>query len=137
MAGHARVNSLLGGGYHVSNLLTGGGGRGHGSGDHQSGRAVDVVGKGLASYAAEVRRQGGYAAIHGEGSGRHVHAVMGDTNTTRASRSTSGRSGAGGGGTTVIVQPGAIVVYPQTEMDLESALERALDRIIRDSEERS
>lgn len=134
LAGHARVNAALGGGYHVSNLLTGGGGHGRGSGDHQSGRAVDVVGRGMLTYAAEVRRQGGYAAIHGQGGERHVHAVMGDTNTSRAR---SAGAAAQSGGVTVLVQPGAFVIHANSELDIQSAVAAGIDQFIRDAEERS
>lgn len=96
VAAHAGVSAALGGGYGISNALVGGGGHGHGSGDHQAGRAVDVVGRNLPAYAREVRRRGGYAAIHGQGGGKHVHAVMGDTSTRRHGR--MDRGGAGGGG---------------------------------------
>jgi hypothetical protein len=67
-------------GVKVTNILTGGGGRHAGSGDHQAGRALDLTGTGLARYASAVRADGGYAAFHGSGPSRHLHAVpAGDT----------------------------------------------------------
>lgn len=138
LAAHSRINASLGGGYHVSNLLVGGGGHGRGSGDHQAGRAVDVTGRGLGAYAAAVRREGGYAAVHGQGAERHVHAVpAGDTNTSRARRSKNARGATGGAGVQVLVQPGAIVVYAHGQVDVEEAVENALNNIIRDAEERA
>lgn len=79
LAAHHSIASALGGGFRITNLLTGGGGKGRGSGDHQSGRAVDVQGPRMGDYIQAVRAQGGFAEMHGSGRGRHVHAVMGDT----------------------------------------------------------
>lgn len=43
--------------------------------DHLHGRALDLVGPGVSGYAAEVRRRGGFAQMHGSGPNRHLHAV--------------------------------------------------------------
>lgn len=95
---HYAIAGSLGGGYRITNLLTGGGGRGRGSGDHQAGRAVDVQGPRLGAYVQAVRASGGFAELHGSGAGRHAHAVLGDT--------ASPRSGSGGGGSdTVTIGP--------------------------------
>lgn len=55
--------------------------RSHGLGspgsDHAAGRAIDITGPGLNTYAARVRASGGYAAFHGSGPQRHLHAVPG------------------------------------------------------------
>ena len=45
--------------------------------DHARGRALDVTGPGLNAYASRVRAGGGYAAFHGSGPDRHLHAVPG------------------------------------------------------------
>ena len=45
--------------------------------DHARGRALDVTGPGLNAYANRVRAGGGYAAFHGSGPDRHLHAVPG------------------------------------------------------------
>lgn len=88
MAMHA---ALAGPGMKVTNALIGGGGRGYGSGDHQAGRALDVIGPNPIDYISRVRGAGGFAELHGSGSAQHVHAVMGDTTRSRA-----GGSGRGG-----------------------------------------
>jgi len=98
MAAHA---AYAGPGTKVTNALIGGGGRGYGSGDHQAGRALDVTGPNLGRYAQRVRGGGGYAAMHGSGTGRHLHAVMGDTATSRPGA---------GGSVTVVIPPGAVQV---------------------------
>lgn len=73
--------------------------RGHNLGstgsDHASGRALDLVGRGTNNYARAVKAAGGYAAFHGSGSSRHLHAVP-NTRRTKAIA-----AGAGGGGTRV------------------------------------
>jgi hypothetical protein len=43
--------------------------------DHLRGRAMDVRGPRLGSYAQAVRESGGYAAFHGKGVSRHLHVV--------------------------------------------------------------
>lgn len=50
--------------------------------DHARGRAMDVVGPGLNAYAHRVRSGGGYAAFHGSGPDRHLHAVPGGGQVT-------------------------------------------------------
>lgn len=133
LAAHAGVNAALGGGYRISNALIGGGGRGRGSGDHQAGRALDVTGRNLSAYAREVRRRGGYAAIHGQGSGKHVHAVMGDTATGRSGRMS------GPGGSHVTIQSGAIVIHAgnASPAEIRDLVEQLLREIARDAEEMS
>jgi tape measure domain-containing protein len=110
LAAHARYSASTGARTRITNALVGGGGKGHGSGDHQRGRALDLTGSGLASYGAAVRRDGGYADFHGTGAARHLHAVpAGDTRVSRArpiASSSSSSSSSGG----VTIMPGAIVV---------------------------
>lgn len=132
LAAHSAVSGRLGGGYKVTNALMGGGGHGRGSGDHQAGRAVDVTGRNLPAYAREVRANGGYARIHGEGPRKHVHAVMGDTATSRR-----GSMAGGGGGISVVVQDGAIRIDGSTltQAELTAAVQAALNQIIREAEE--
>ena len=45
--------------------------------DHVTGRAIDIVGQNLGSYAVATRNAGGFAEFHGSGRGRHLHAVPG------------------------------------------------------------
>lgn len=48
---------------------------GSGNSDHVTGRALDVVGDNLVSYASAMRGMGGFAEFHGSGAGRHLHVV--------------------------------------------------------------
>lgn len=50
--------------------------------DHVMGRALDLSGPGLNAYAARVRAAGGFAAFHGSGPDRHLHAVPGGGTVT-------------------------------------------------------
>lgn len=129
LSAHNRINAALGGRYMVSNALIGGGGRGRGSGDHQRGRAVDVVGRNLPAYAQAVRAEGGYAAVHGN----HVHAVMGDTATPRR----GGVGTASGSRRTVVVQAGAITILADggDPATIKQAVKDALSEIEREDEE--
>jgi hypothetical protein len=45
--------------------------------DHVTGRALDLVGQNLGSYAVATRNAGGFAEFHGSGDSRHLHAVPG------------------------------------------------------------
>jgi hypothetical protein len=45
--------------------------------DHVTGRAIDIVGQNLGSYAVATRNAGGFAEFHGSGDRRHLHAVPG------------------------------------------------------------
>lgn len=133
LGAHASVNAALGGRYSVSNALVGGGGRGRGSGDHQRGRAVDVVGPNLPAYAREVRARGGYAAIHGQGSNKHVHAVpAGDTPTPRSVR----RGGGSNGGAPNVHIEKIEVVNPHDDADIAAAVSQGIADYFRDREER-
>jgi phage-related protein len=88
------------GGLGISNLFTGGGGLGYGSGDHQAGAAVDLVGPNASRAAELANASGGFGEMHGSGAGRHAHIVpgnvddlrrapMGDTATSRMAPSYS------------------------------------------------
>ena len=48
---------------------------------------MDVKGPHLGSYANAVRAAGGYAALHGQGAGRHLHVAM---RTNRPQAATAG-----------------------------------------------
>jgi len=71
---HARLSSGIPGTQRVTSGL-----RFHNLGspgsDHARGRALDIQGPGLNAYANRVRAAGGYAAFHGSGPSRHLHAV--------------------------------------------------------------
>lgn len=139
MAAHAQASAATGARPTITNALVGGGGHGNGSGDHQNGRALDLTGKGLARYGRYIRAQGGYAAFHGTGRGRHLHAVpaMGDTSSSRArSRATVGSASAGG----VIIAEGAIRVEvnnPSSNVDVEAAVAAGIRAYVQEREERS
>lgn len=143
-AAHGAAMAATGARPTITNVLVGGGGRGRGSGDHQAGRALDLTGKGLHRYGAYMRAIGGYAAFHGTGANRHLHAVppaMGDTRSSMAGRArprpTSTTSG-GGSGAPVVLEAGAIVITnPASEIDLERAIAAGIEAYLRDQEERS
>lgn len=119
----------------VTNVFHGSAG---GASDHTAGRAFDVIGSNLQSYKATVGRLGGFAEMHGSGKGRHLHVAVGDTATPRA-RATASRAasrGGGGGGAPVVIGAGAIVVYPQNEMDLAAGIAQGIADYVRDQEER-
>lgn len=137
LAAHSSAMAATGARLRITNALVGGGGLGHGSGDHQRGRALDLQGSGLARYGAHVRANGGYASFHGSGSDRHLHTVpaAGDTSISRARRRTHG---SGGGGITI--EAGAVTVSvqnPADNVDVESAVISALEAWLQDQEERS
>jgi tape measure domain-containing protein len=141
LAAHNAIAARSGARTTITNAFMGGGGRGRGSGDHQAGRALDLQGSGLHAYAREVRAGGGFAEFHGQGSGRHLHAVpAGDTATSRAS-STSSRATVVGGSSTVppiVIAAGAIVVTnPSDTVDLEQGIADGIERYLTEREERS
>lgn len=141
LATHAQVSAATGARPTITNAFVGGGGKGHGSGDHQAGRALDLQGPGLAKYGRYMRQIGGYAAFHGSGAGRHLHAVppaMGDTSRSMA-RSVRPRAGAG-----AAVDVAPIVIQrleidargASSDVDVEAAALRALRKFNRDRTER-
>jgi hypothetical protein len=46
--------------------------------DHAAGRALDITGQYLGSYATAMNNAGGFAEFHGAGGGRHLHVVPPD-----------------------------------------------------------
>lgn len=91
MSKHNAINSMVGGqrqitsGYRNFAL-------GSINSDHKNGRALDVVGSNLGSYAKAMIGSGGFAEFHGSGQGRHLHTVpgpMGDTSRPASSGSDS------------------------------------------------
>lgn len=120
LAFHARMR---GPGVKITNALVGGGGLGYGSGDHQSGKALDLVGPGLPSYRARARAAGAFAEFHGSGEGRHLHMAIGDTSSSRAP--------GGGGGPAVLLAPNVEVRVEVTnavpsEVDISAATARGV-----------
>lgn len=140
---HQRASMLSGSRLSVTNAFVGGGGRGRGSGDHQAGRALDLQGPGMGAYASTMRAMGGYAAFHGSGADRHLHAVppaSGDTSSTRARSAASRSPSGGGGGGAVVIEAGAIqvqVVNPAADVDVKRATKEAIEEWMRDRGERS
>lgn len=139
MAAHAQATAATGARPRITNALVGGGGHGPGSGDHQRGRALDLTGKGLARYGRYIRAQGGYAAFHGSGSTRHLHAVpaaAGDTVHSRARTRVAAGGGAGGG---VTIEAGAVTVTvtnPGSNVDVAEAVAQGIRDYVREREER-
>ena len=76
MARHNAINSSIAGNRSITS-----GYRTYGLGslnsDHVTGRAIDLVGQNLGSYAIATRNAGGFAEFHGSGGARHLHAVPG------------------------------------------------------------
>ena len=76
MARHNAINSSIAGNRSITS-----GYRTYGLGslnsDHVTGRAIDLVGQNLGSYAVATRNAGGFAEFHGSGGARHLHAVPG------------------------------------------------------------
>lgn len=142
MGAHASISAASGSSPRITNALTGGGGHGWGSGDHQAGNALDLTGQGLSRYRQETRRRGGYAEYHGSGRSRHLHAVpakTGDTRTSMVRRS----SGTSGGGTAivtptrVVIGPGAIIVQGLTAEQAGDAVAAGIETYVRERQERS
>lgn len=136
LATHAALSS----GQTITNALVGGGGRGRGSGDHQAGRALDLTGPGLPRYASKLRAAGGFAQMHGNGSGRHLHAVYpaGDTSRSMAPRAVRAPARTGTTAAPVVIGAGAIVVTsPASTVDLERGIADGIERWMRDREERA
>ena len=76
-AGLAAAHAAFSGGVNGHHITSGirGWGLGSARSDHLRGRAMDVKGPHLGSYANAVRAAGGYAALHGSGASRHLHVV--------------------------------------------------------------
>jgi hypothetical protein len=122
---YSALNAGVPGRRSISNMFAGNPG-----GDHPAGRALDIVGDHLGELGSRVRGAGGYADMHGS----HLHAVFGDTPAPRGVRMGADAAPAG-----VIVMPGASLVNVErveSGVDLERAVQRALDRRDRDAKER-
>lgn len=91
--------------------------------DHRYGRAMDVQGPRLGAYAQVVRRNGGYAALHGTGGNRHLHVVP----QTRRPQPRGGNS----------FHADVTVVNPAAAMDVEAAVARGLRAAARQTRERT
>lgn len=110
MAFHAR---MAGPGVKISNAFVGGGGLGFGSGDHQRGKALDLIGPGLQSYRTNARAAGAFAEFHGSGPDRHLHMAVGDTSSSRASSADAG--------------PAQIVFAPQVTVQVTNPVPAEVD----------
>jgi hypothetical protein len=119
---HAAYSSALGG----HSILSGVRGTGLGSvhSDHRYGRAMDIQGPRLGSYAQVVRRNGGYAAMHGHGANRHLHVVP---QTRRPQSHTAGGN---------TYHADVVVNNPAAPMDVQAAVTRGLREAERQSRER-
>ena len=119
---HGAYSSALGG----HSILSGVRGTNLGSvhSDHRYGRAMDIRGPRLGAYAQVVRRNGGYAAMHGTGGNRHLHVVP---QTRRPAPH------AVGGNT---FHADVTVVNPSGEMDIQGAVARGLRAAARQTKER-
>lgn len=123
LASHSRFNSMVAGkrsitsGVRNTNL-------GSMGSDHKSGRAYDLVGDNLVSYADTVKGAGGFAEFHGSpgGGSRHLHVVppQGD--------SSSPAMVGGGNGSTYNYN---IEVIGSPGMDVNSLAETVMEKIRR------
>lgn len=86
---HAAAAGATPGRSRITSTLRGFGVTGPGSG-HVRGTAWDAAPDFPQAYAANIRRLGGFAAIHDQGSGRHVHAQIGDTTPVPGTTSSGG-----------------------------------------------
>lgn len=94
---------------------------GPGSG-HARGTAWDVAADYPHAYANNIRALGGFASVHDQGSGRHVHAQIGDTIPPPR----AGVAGAGGGDGTIQVLVQIDRVYGQ--VDFERGVANAIEK---------
>lgn len=76
MARHSAINGSVAGNRSITSSYRTTG-LGSMNSDHVTGRAIDLVGQNLGSYAVATRNAGGFAEFHGSGGGRHLHAVPG------------------------------------------------------------
>lgn len=93
--------------------------------DHTTGRAFDLTGDNLVSYAQNVKEAGGFAEFHGgPGEQRHLHVVppVGDSSSP-----VSGGGGAGGSTSNYYT----IEVNASSGMDEEALANKVLDKIKR------
>jgi TP901 family phage tail tape measure protein len=134
MGFHARVSGGVPGKRFVTSHMRSWG-LGSANSDHATGRAYDLVGPNLGSYAAAARRAGGFAEFHGAGPGRHLHVAAGDTPGPRG-----GASSGGDGAPMVVVHvaPGAIVVAnPRDDAEISAAVEEGMARGVQRGIERA
>jgi hypothetical protein len=122
-AAHAGYSSAIGGhsilsGVRSTNL-------GSSASDHLHGRAMDIQGPRLGAYANEVRRRGGYAALHGTGSNRHLHVVP---KTHRPDPTPHAPA---------VIAPNVTVNNPARDIDIEAAVARGIRLGARQARERS
>ena len=131
------MHSALSSGQRITNALVGGGGRGHGSGDHQAGRALDLTGPGLPGYASKLRAAGGFAQMHGAGQARHLHAVYPAGDTARSMAPRVATSHATGQGSMTIGSIHVEVTNPASGIDVRREVVAALRQVQRDQAERA
>lgn len=126
LGAHGAIGASTPGKQYVTNVSYGA----YKGSDHVAGRALDLVGSGLNAYAKQVRAFGGYAAHHGSGPSRHLHAVYGDTARPRGGNAASAPE------QLVLQAPLIGTVYAREEVDVDRAVSRALNQWIRDRNER-
>lgn len=121
-AAHAGYSSAIGGHSILSAVRSTN--LGSSASDHLRGRAMDIQGPRLGAYASEVRRRGGYAALHGTGSNRHLHVVP----KTHRPDPTVVPS---------VIAPQVTVNNPRHDIDIEAAVARGIRLGARQARERS
>lgn len=89
---HIAASGMTSGRTRVTSSLRNYGVSGAGSG-HLNGTAWDTVADRPHEYAGAVRAMGGYATVHDDGSGRHVHSQIGDSSFIPQSPRSAGDDG--------------------------------------------
>lgn len=143
MAVHDAVERMTPGKRTITNATKG---RWRGS-DHHRGRALDLRGPFMGAYQQNLKRMGGWSETHGQGSQQHVHAVYPVASGPLLGGGGGGASGdtmrprSGGGveavsGDIVIQGPLIGEINAHTEMDIERAVFRGLERAVKERMER-
>lgn len=142
---HRSISAGIPGRQTITNATTG---RWSGS-DHHKGLALDITGPFLGAYQKQLHAMGGWSEFHGQGSGRHLHAVFagvgagapaGSTGVAVSggpSGDTAGNLMLGGMGAAISINGPLIgTVVANREIDVEQATMRALNRIVKERLER-
>lgn len=122
---------------------------------HTTGGAFDLVGSGLNTYKKQVESSGGYAAFHGSGSSRHLHAEYGAAGGSGSAGLAPGatphqgraqavgdtlrprtRAMSGGGGGIAFAQVNVEVNNPASGIDVRREVRAALQEFDQDARER-
>lgn len=127
MAKHKQIDSTIGGNRVITSSYRNFA-LGSMNSDHLSGRAIDLVGSNLGSYANAMNASGGFAEFHGQGKARHLHAVpgpMGDSTSSAKGNNTYNYSINVAGGPNADAQEVASLVMSEIRRIEQSRRERS------------